>query len=425
MTNGSLTQGLIMNTRKIIFISALLCIFCVSGSVFPQEISPKGKPYVILVSYDAFRWDYTKRGLTPNLDSVAAKGVSTLSIRPAFPSKTFPNHLSIITGMYPEHHGIIHNDFRDPFTGRRYSISDTAEVTDSRWYLGEAFWVTAERQGIKTASYFWPGVPQKVSYRNPHYYEIYNKKIPYIKRIEGVIDWLKMPYKDRPHFITLYMDETDVQGHRFGPNSPQVNSAIKLLDSLSGVLIGKLKDIKMYDSTNVIFLSDHGMTEVSNDRLINVEEILGTSGRMDGNGPVMMIEPEEGRLDEIYNKLKANENHFKVYRREDIPGYFHFNDNPFIYPIVVTAEPGWSIVDNSSKASYLKYVSKGNHGYDNNLIDMHGIFFAEGPAFKKGYRTGTIWNIDIYPLLCRIFNIMPRANIDGSLDRIEFLLKGN
>lgn len=397
----------------------LFNIFFIAENFFAQQ----GKPYVILVSYDAFRWDYTDRGLTPNLNSIRKIGVSALSLRPAFPSKTFPNHLAIITGMYPEHHGIIHNEFNDPFSGRKYSISDTNAVIDSRWYLGEDFWETAERQGIKTASYFWPSTPRNIPYRNPHYYEIYEHNRPYGKRIEGVIDWLKMPYKDRPHFITLYMHETDAQGHRYGPNSPQVNRAIRQLDSLSGILLQKLKDINMYDSTNVIFLSDHGMTEVSTERLVNIEEMLGKGSRMDGDGPVMMIEPKEGELAKVYEKLKANENHFKVYTRDNIPGYFHFNDNPFIYSLILVADPGWSLVDNSAKASYLKYNSKGNHGYDNNFIDMHGIFFAEGPAFKKGYATGTLWNVDIYPLLCRIFNIMPRKNIDGDLDRIEFLLK--
>lgn len=187
-----------VKNKNIIFIVIFLGILVLAGDTFSQ-----GKPYVILVSYDAFRWDYAQRGLTPNLDSVGVHGVSALSLRPAFPSKTFPNHLAIITGMYPEHHGIIHNEFRDPFSGRTYSISDTAEVTDSRWYLGEAFWQTAQRQGIKTASYFWPGTPLNTPYRNPEYYEIYEHKRPYPERIDGVINWLKMPYKERPHFISL------------------------------------------------------------------------------------------------------------------------------------------------------------------------------------------------------------------------------
>ncbi|MCU7495208.1 MAG: alkaline phosphatase family protein [Ignavibacteria bacterium] len=407
-----------MKIRKILSLWVLSAIFVLSGNILPQ-----GKPYVILVSYDAFRWDYTSRGLTPNLDSVASGGVSALSLRPAFPSKTFPNHLSIITGMYPEHHGIIHNEFRDPYSERVYSIRDTAEVTDSRWYLGEAFWQTAERQGIRTASYFWPSTPLNLAERNPKYYELYEHKRPYGKRIEGVINWLKMPYKDRPHFITLYMHETDDQGHKFGPNSPQVNLAIKQLDSLSGLLLKRLKDIKMYDSVNVIFLSDHGMTSISSERLINVEEILGKGNRLDGDGPVMMIEPGAGELEAVYDKLKKNEEHFKVYKRDNMPGYFHFDDNPFIYPLIVVAEPGWSLVDNKTRAYYTKGKSRGNHGYDNNFMDMHGIFYAEGPAFKKGYRTGTLWNIDVYPLLCRIFDILPKKNIDGSLERIEFLLK--
>lgn len=403
--------------------STLLIIFLLNLFLVPSWVFSQSKPYLILVSFDAFRWDYPGRGLTPTLDYIKANGVSALSLRPSFPSKTFPNHLSIITGMYPEHHGIIHNDFENPFSGEKYATSDTSAVRNGKWYLGEAFWETAERQGIRTASYFWPGSELSLPYRRPSYFETYEHKRPYSDRIEGVINWLKLPYKERPHFITLYMSETDDQGHRFGPDAPQTNRAIKQLDSLAGVLLKRIKDISMADSVNVIFLSDHGMTGISTDRMINIEEIAGPGNIIQGNGPVMMVEPENGSIQKTYEKLKSAKAHFMVYTRKDMPEYFHFDDNPFIYSIIIVADPGWSLVDNKSKSAMLKYNSKGNHGYDNNYMDMHGIFYAIGPAFRNGYSTGTLWNIDIYPLLCRIFDIFPRQNIDGRLERIGFILK--
>lgn len=384
----------------------------------------QNKPYVLVVSFDGFRWDYLNRGLTPNLEKVRNEGISAISFRPSFPSKTFPNHQSIITGMYPAHHGIYANYFFNPFTNETYRLGDSIAVTDAKWYLGEAFWETAERQGITTASYFWPGSEVKLNYRRPTYFAKYNHELSYEKRIEGVINWLKLPQEKRPHFINLYFHETDDKGHDFGPNSAECNEAIKLLDGLAGKLLQSLEEIKMRDSVNVIFLSDHGMTEVSKDRIINVEKIIeGYNCKFRDESVLMTIEPPKDKLALVYDILKKNENHYKVYLREEVPEYFHFNDNPMIPPIVVIPELGWNVLSSRGMKRLNEEYSKGNHGYDNHQMDMHGIFIAAGPSFKQNYKTGTLWNIDVYPLLCKIFDIMPRSNIDGKLERIEFILK--
>lgn len=380
----------------------------------------QSKPYVIVVSFDAFRWDYLNRGLTPNLENIRKNGVSALSLRPSYPSKTFPNHLSIITGMYPAHHGIIANSMFDPYKKTSYKMSDSNSVRDAKWYQGEAFWETAERQGIISASYFWPGSEVLLSYRHPTYFEAYEHKKPYTDRVDGVIKWLQLPSEKRPHFYTLYMHETDDAGHEYGPDSPEINEAIKKLDGIAGYLLNKLEEIKMKDSVNIIFLSDHGMTSVSKERSVNIEQIaVSPKCRFSDAGPIMFVTPEKENLKSVYEKLKANESHYKVYYRDEIPEYYHFNDNPLISPIVVMADMGWSVV--TSKRS--EWESKGNHGYDNMQLDMHGIFLATGPDFKSHFQTGTVWNIDIYPLLCKLFDIYPRANIDGKLDRIGFILK--
>jgi len=380
------------------------------------------KPYVILVSFDAFRWDYPNRGLTPNLDKVKREGVSALSLRPAFPSKTFPNHISIITGMYPAHHGIIANNFYDPFHKSGYRMKDTSSTRNEKWYLGEAFWETAERQGIISANYFWPGSELKEPARRSTYRELFELNRPYEKRVEDVIEWLKLPDGVRPHFITVYFQDTDTYGHQYGPDSPEVNGSIKRMDQIAGLLINKLDEIKMRDSVNIIFVSDHGMTEVSEKRIINVEKIVGSDkAKFYDDGPVMMVQPAGDNSNEVYELLKKNEKNYHVYRREEIPGYYHYSDHPYIPPIVIIADLGWTLLTN--KIPEWIGRDKGNHGYDNNQIDMHGIFLAEGPSFKSNYTTGTLWNIDIYSLLCKIFNIIPRANIDGDLNRIEFILK--
>lgn len=396
--------------------SSLLLVFILSCFLnYAQD-----KPYVILISFDAFRWDYLDRGISPNLEKIRKEGVSALSLRPAFPSKTFPNHLSIITGMYPAHHGIIANHFLDPLTNGEYSMGDTVSVRDGEWYLGEAFWETAERQGITTASYFWPGSEVQIPYRHPTYYKPYDHYKPYEQRVDGIIEWLTMPADKRPHFINAYFHETDDKGHKFGPNAPETNEAIKRLDGIAGYLINKLTDIKMLDSVNIIFVSDHGMTEVSNERAINIKKILGEKGgKYFDAGPIMFVTPEKENIKEVYDILKKNESHYKVYHRDEVPEYFHFNDHPFIAPIIIIADLGWSVISNEKKI----WKGKGDHGYDNQQLDMHGIFLATGPYFKKNYHTGTLWNIDIYPMLCKVFNIYPRSNIDGSYERIGFILK--
>jgi predicted AlkP superfamily pyrophosphatase or phosphodiesterase len=397
----------------------LLLLFILLLSL--SRVYSQSRQYVILVSFDGFRWDYLNRGITPNLQKIKNDGVSAISLRPVFPSKTFPNHLSIITGMYAENHGIISNSFPNFEKNYWYRMSDTSAVRDSKWYLGEAFWETAERQGIKTASYFWPGSELLLDHRRPSYREFYEHERPYAERVEGVINWLKLPYEERPHFITLYFDDTDTYGHKFGTNSSEVNEAIMRLDSIAAKIMKGLADIGMKDSVNVIFLSDHGMTDVSEEKVVNIENMITEYNcRFMDDGPLMQVEPPASRLMEVYEVLKRNESHYKVYLKKDIPEYFHYNKNPLTFSILLVAEIGWSLTKNK-KNNYGR--SDGNHGYDNNHLDMHGIFIADGPAFKNNFQTGTLWNIDIYPMLCKIFNIYPRTNIDGKLERIEFILE--
>lgn len=404
-------------------VKLILLLLCLSSlTIYSRE----EHPYLILISFDGFRWDYANRGVTPNLDKFRQEGVSALSLEPVYPTKTFPNHLSIITGLYPENHGIILNEFENPVTGEQYNLSNEAALRDSKWYLGEAFWETAERQGIITASYFWPGSQLTLVYRRPTYWEPYEHNRPYEQRVEGLLNWLKLPEDQRPHFITLYFHETDSKGHDFGPDSPEVNQAISLLDSVLGSLIDGITRLDLDNQVNIIVVSDHGMTEVNTDRIVNVEKMIGEYAcRYIGEGPFLMIRPEEKEMDAVYNLLKQQAQHFRVYRREEVPAYFHFSHHPFIPPLVLVADMGWSLHTNKSAETLLKkgYGKGGNHGYDNHQMDMHGIFFALGPAFKKGYRTGTLHNTDIYPLLCRIFHIMPRQNIDGRLERISFILE--
>lgn len=398
---------------------AIFVIFLFAVSVHSQN-----QPYVILISFDGFRWDYLDRNLTPNIDLLIENGVRASSLQPVFPTKTFPNHRSIITGLLPQNHGIIFNGFNDKFNKIHFSTGDSIQVRNSRWYRGEALWETAQRQGFITASYFWPGSDLDLDYRNPDYYHHYVHNRTYKERVKGVIDWLQLPYDKRPHFITMYFDLTDGVGHKYGPNSYEINMAISSLDSTMGNLLSGLGDIQMRDSVNIILVSDHGMTEVNYEKTINIEEMLKDYNFTASNsGPVMMISADENDIEQIYSMLKKNDRHYKVYLKNDIPQYYHFSKSPLISEILLVAEIGWAVITNRDLRWMKSDNYNGNHGYDNHHLDMHGIFVASGPQFKMNYKTGTLNCLDIYSLLCKIFNIIPRNNIDGKLDRIGFVLK--
>ncbi len=404
-----------MKLKKTIFLFFFLA---------PFFLNAQTQPYVLLVSFDGFRWDYLNRNITPNLDEVIQDGVRASSLRPISPSKTFPNHYSIISGMYAENHGIIFNAFKDIYTCDYYRIGDTSAVRNPKWYKGEAFWETAENNGITTASYFWPGSEMNDPNRRPTYFKRYKHTEPYKNRIDGVIDWLQLPYNERPHFITLYFHDTDSYGHDFGPNSPEIDQSIQRLDSLVGYINKQLTNIGMVDSINIIYVSDHGMTEIDTSRTINIEKILsGMNYKSGGTKTLAMIKPQESDYDSVLALLKINEFHYTVYRKDQLPDYYYFSKDDNIFPIILSADLGWSLVNNKQLSKMQTIGDKGNHGYDKDYIDMHGIFLAKGPNFKINYQTGTIWNIDINPLLCKIFNIYPNPKIDGKLERIEFLLK--
>ncbi len=400
---------------KTIILLALL-IF----EIFPQT------PYTILISFDGFRWDYTNRNITPAFKFVEENGVSATSLMPVFPSKTFPNHISITTGLHPEDHGIIANDFWSPSCNCEYSFRDTSAVRNADWYKGEMIWETLKKNGIKTASYFWPGSEMNIASRRPDYFHHYDHYRPYEIRVDGILDWLKLPFGERPKFLTLYFDATDTYGHSFGPNSKEVNFAIQKLDSMLQRLFDGLTQIGLRDSTNIIVVSDHGMTEVNSERVIDVEEFLHDSlqYKIIGDGPVIQIHAKGNHKEKIFSLLNELTQHFKIFRRDEVSSYLHFSQDENILDLVLVAELGWSLVHKKS-GDWLRKKAKGNHGYENADIDMHGIFFAIGPSFRKGFKIGTISNLEIYPLICSLYNIEPSEKIERTELKLEAILSKN
>jgi ectonucleotide pyrophosphatase/phosphodiesterase family member 5 len=383
------------------------------------------RQYVLLVSLDGFRWDFIYRGLSPNIEWIAENGIEAISLEPVFPTKTFPNHYSIVTGQYAENHGMISNSFIDWETGNRFTLGNREMAVNAKYYQGEAVWETLRRNGIITASYFWPGSELDLEYRRPHYYHPYEHERPHLDRIEGIIEWLRLPEEERPQFLTLYFSDVDSEGHRTGPNSAEIDESIALVDSLLGILLDRLEDIGMLDRMNIMLVSDHGFTEVSPDRVIELHPVLDEYEVVtDGVGPIVMIKPENpDDIDPIYQRLKAGENHYRVYLKEDMPAYWHYSAHGYIMPIIAVADMGWSLTSRPYDPARGYFATGGNHGYDNKHMDMHGIFYAMGPAFRSGYRTGTVKSVDIYPLILEIFGMQSRSGIDGDLKNVRFMLR--
>lgn len=384
--------------------------------------SQNEKPYVLVVSLDGFRWDYLNRNLTPNLKKIEDNGVRALTFQPVFPSKTFPNHYSIVTGLYPQNHGIIHNSFINIKTGERYRIGDTLTVRNDKWYHGISIWSLLQKNGIKSASYFWPG--SEVHKAHPDYFKRFDKSIPHKQRIEGIIHWLQMPESQRPHLLLLYFCDTDTKGHHFGPDSKELNEAVAFLDTKIGYLMQRLADIAMLDKINLIVLSDHGMTAISADKIVDVSEIIGKYAlEYSGKSPVVSLYPKnEKDKNRIIADLKKIGKGFKFYAKLETPDHYHYSQNDLLGGILLVADKGYTLLL-KKKSADSRLKNKGNHGYDNHLLDMQGIFLAQGPAFKRGYKTGQLRNIDVYPLICRIMGIAQPQNIDGSIEFIDFIIR--
>ncbi len=376
--------------------------------------------YVVMLSMDGFRWDYADRVPTPWLDQLAQEGVTVSYVIPAFPSKTFPNHYSMATGLYPDNHGIVNNNFYCPDLDLTYRLGDRESVENGAFSSGEPIWVTAEKQGIRTASYFWVGSEAPVQGIQPSYWKLYEQGVPFKDRIDTVLYWLNLPLETRPRLITLYFHEPDSRGHRWGPDSEETNHMVMQLDSLVGLLITRLGELPIAGNINLIVTSDHGMTQTSPDRYVNLEDYVSRDWfeKVHGGNPLFSFRAIPGMLDSAYHQLKKADKLF-VWKAAEIPERFNYGKNPRILDMVVLADSTWSVGWGEPRGSYL---SGGSHGWDNMQKDMHTIFYAKGPAFKQSYRGEPIEVVDLYPLIAHILKLEP-ATVDGRLDRVMPLLK--
>jgi predicted AlkP superfamily pyrophosphatase or phosphodiesterase len=381
------------------------------------------KPTVILVSLDGFRWDYLEKFAAPNLQALAQNGVRAKALIPAFPTKTFPNHYTIVTGLYPEHHGIIANTMYDPEFEAKFSMSNRAAVQDGRWWGGEPVWVTAEKQGQISATLFWPGSEAEIAGRRPTYWKVYDDDFPNPARIDTVLAWLDLTAERRPTFLTLYFSDVDNAGHRHSPDSPEVKTAVRDIDALLGRLFDGLQARQIFDRVNLIIVSDHGMTTVDPGQTIYLDDYLDLNQVevVDWN-PIVALRPREMNADEIYQKLAKAHPHLQVYRKNEIPARWHYRNHRRIAPIIGIADDGWKIARPGVRNAPERWSTGGEHGYDNRLAAMRAIFIAHGPAFKAGFVAPPLQNIHIYHLICAVLKLQPAPN-DGALDSVRAMLK--
>jgi len=381
--------------------------------------SEKETPYVVIVSLDAFRWDYDSIYGTPVLDDIADNGVMSERLIPSFPTKTFPNHYSIVTGLYPDHHGLISNSFYAPDLDLVYRIGDRAMVENAAFYGGEPIWVTAMKAGLKTASFYWVGSEAPIMGMHPDYWKTFDDEVAFGDRVDTVLKWLSLPSAKRPHLVTLYFEEPDAVSHVYGPISPETAVVVKSLDSLLGVLREGLGNLPQAKKINLIVLSDHGMGEVDISRYNYLFDTLPQSivKRIYGGTPVWAVEPAEGKTDSVILCINMQKG-VRAYRREELPAHLHYGTNPRLPEVIAIADPGWIAGLRPNPSGY----NRGDHGYDWKWKSMHSIFYAEGPAFKKDFKVDTLYNVDIYNIMTRILRLSPSPN-DGDPQRISPLFR--
>lgn len=374
------------------------------------------KNYTVIVSLDGFRWDYPRLHHTPNLNEIARRGVSAI-MRPSYPSSTFPNHYTLVTGLVPDHHGIVNNSFWDRENGRQYSMGDSLTRNNPDYYRGEPIWITAEKQGVTAGSLYWVGSNIDIRGMYPTYYKVWAKepRLSFAERIDTALVWLNKPEKERPRLITLYMEEPDGAGHRSGPHGNETHAIVQTMDSLIGVLMEGIEALPFSSQVNLIVTSDHGMTDISSERFINANDYLRPEwyNHIVGSNPSSIF-CSESYQDSIYNLLSGID-HIRVFKKEDIPARLNYGTNENIGDLIVIADCGWQFGFNPSRA-------KGAHGYDTACSDMHVIFFAYGPNFKKNYKGKIFDNTALYSLMAVLLGIEP-AVTDGDIKQITQFLK--
>jgi predicted AlkP superfamily pyrophosphatase or phosphodiesterase len=416
---------------------SLICSFialgagCASHSTTPtppsgattQQVKATSTTPLLLISIDAYRADYLDRGLSPTLQALAANGVRA-SMQPSFPSLTFPNHYTIVTGLVPDHHGIVDNTMVDAQLGK-FTHDDRKAVSNEFWWdQATPIWETADAHGIRTATMFWPGSEAAIQGRHPDYWKPFDIKITADQRVDQVLAWLDLPADQRPGFITLYFNDVDKAGHEHGPDSPQLNQALQDTDEALTRLVDGLRQRGLLDRMNIIVVADHGMANAPDDNNILIDKLISmkdvetvTLGELAGFNP-----KRKHDFNAIEEQLEQPQQHMHCWDKTRIPKRFNYGNNARVPQLVCLADVGWHITTTEAIAKRKGEPHNGEHGYDNAEPTMQAVFVAHGPAFQTGIRYHSFPNVDVYPLMTQLLGIPPRFN-DGNLQDVQGMLK--
>jgi predicted AlkP superfamily pyrophosphatase or phosphodiesterase len=411
----------------------ILIILCSPGNLLAQDTTQRvipgrfnapeqqQKPYVILISADGFRYDLAEKYDAEFLKKISSEGVKATSMKPCYPSLTFPNHYSIITGLYPSHHGIVDNSFYDKAKNQWYHMWDKKAVQDSSWYGGVPLWVLAERQKMLSASFYWVGSESHIDGVDPTNYYNYNTAIPIDRRLDILKDWLQLPADKRPHFITLYFPEVDHAGHHYGTNSTETRDAVQFIDHSMQKMNEMCNQLNL--PINFIFVSDHGMTNMDTLHTISRPSVIDTNKFLISNSASLVHLYAKNRKDikPTYKKLRKVAKDYDVYLTKRAPKRWHYGEKDDRFHRIgdIILVPYLPKGFNFSGSS----ISYGQHGFDNSLPDMQATFYAWGPAFKAHYEIGNFENIHIYPLITHILGLHIDSKIDGNFKVLEEVLK--
>lgn len=396
-----------------------VCLVLFSSFTFGKS----NEQTVVLISIDGFRHDYIEKHNAKNIAELAKSGVRSKGLIPVYPSKTFPNHLSIITGRYPTHHGLVDNNFYDTERQQKYSMGDG--LKDSSWITALPLWNLAEFQGVKAATFFWPESDARINGRTPSYFYHYSHPVPNRQRVEQIIDWLKLPEKARPRLVTGYFSVVDTMGHRFGPDAKHVKGAVQHVDKLIGELWQRMQT-EVDAPVNLVLVSDHGMAPIKADKMIDVSELTIDEELFNvvNAQTRLLIYANEGTSDEQVDSLRQRLNQMAdgpfYAESEEALAQRHFVNSPRVPSIVLATDAPATFATRPRE----QWSDGGTHGYYGTR-DMDGLFVAAGTGFNSNQQVERFENIHIYPMLAELLNLELLTDIDGRADVLRPILKTN
>ena len=409
-----------MNLPQMLACIAVATLAACASTPRPTPAATDAPDTVLMLSIDGLSPDALGKGNSPHLDALARGGVQARWMQPSYPAITFPNHYTLVTGLRPDRHGLIHNSMHDPSLGR-FELKDVDAVRTPGWWNDAVpLWLQASRHGLRSGTWSYPGGETAIDGQLPDQLHPYDESLTPAERAQHLLDWLDQP--DRLHFIAGYFEHVDQAGHAFGPDSPQHQKALRTVDAAIGTLVDGLRLRGQLDRINLMVVSDHGMAVVPDGQVIAIEDIVPHAiARNVSAGQVLGFDPQPGQVAAAEARLIGRHDHYACWKREDLPARWQFGQHRRVPPIICQMDEGWDALSRAV-ISRRRPGQRGSHGYDPALPSMRAVFIAHGPAFRQGVTIDPIDNVDVYPLVNRLLHLDIPPN-DGQLDATQDALR--